>query len=99
MSTTITTRVSEDVEKDIAFFSKEEHTDRSTLVRTLLSTALTERKITYALKKYQEKEVTIGKAAELAGVPLRRMLQIAADRGIPFQYTTDDLLKDFQAAQ
>lgn len=99
MGTTITARVSDDVEKDIIFFTKEEHTDKSTFVRKLLTTALEEKKIEFVLQKYKEGEITIGKAAEMAKVPLRKILQIAAKQGIPFQYSVKELLEDFKAAQ
>lgn len=52
-----------------------------------------------ALKQYREGKITIGRAAEMAGVSLREMIAIAAKKGIPFQYSLDDLKEDFQAAE
>ncbi|MBI2147077.1 UPF0175 family protein [Candidatus Woesearchaeota archaeon] len=98
MTESISARVPEAVGRDIDFFTKQEHTDRSTFVRKLLTEAIAEKKVDYALKKYQEKEITIGKAAEMARIPLRKMIQIAADKGIPFQYSAKDLEKDIKAA-
>ena len=99
MDTIITTRISKDAAKDLLFFTKEEQTDKSTLVRKLLLSALEKRKIEFVLQKYQEGEITLGKAAELAGIPLRKMLRIAVEKKIPFQYSLGDLEKDFKAAQ
>ncbi len=99
MEAIITTRIPADAAEAIQFFTKQEHLDRSTLVRQLLLSALEEKKIEYALQKYKEGEITIGKAAELAGVPLRKMMRLASAKGIPFQYSLSDLEKDFKAAQ
>ena len=44
------------------------------------------KKIEYSLDKYKNKEITIGKAAEIAGVPLREMIAFAAKEEINFQY-------------
>lgn len=99
MEAIVTTRVPTDAAEDIKFFTKEEHTDKSAFVRKLLLSALEEKKIEFALQKYKEGEITIGKAAEIAKVPLRKMLKIASERGIPFQYSLRELEKDFKAAQ
>ncbi len=98
MGETITTRVPDEIASDIGYFTKQEHTDKSTFVRKLLATALEEKKIQFALEKYKSREITVGKAAEIAGVPLRKMMQIAADKGIPFQYSLKDLKDDFKEA-
>ncbi len=99
MDAIITTRIPAEAAEAIGFFTRQEHLDRSTLIRQLLLSALEEKKIAYALQKYKEGEITIGKAAELAKVPLRKMMRIASAQGIPFQYSLSDLEKDFKAAQ
>jgi len=99
MEAIITTRIPAEAAEAIGFFTRQEHLDRSTLVRQLLLSALEEKKIEYALQQYKEGEITIGKAAEVAGVPLRKMMRIASAQGIPFQYSVSDLEKDFKAAQ
>jgi predicted HTH domain antitoxin len=35
----------------------------------------------------------------MVGVPLREMIAIAAKKGIPFQYSLDDLEEDFRTAE
>ena len=97
MDAVITTRIPFAAAKDLQLFIKEEHTDRSTLIRKMLLAALEEKKIEYALQKYKEGEITLGKAAELAKVILRKMLHLASDRGIPFQYALSDLQQDARA--
>ena len=99
MGTTITTRVSEDLEKNIEKISHIEHLDKSTVIRRLLSNAVQEWMIDHVLTQYQQGKITIGRAARMVGIPMREMIAIASRKGIPFQYSLDDLREDFQAAE
>jgi len=67
-----------------------EHLDKSTVVRRLLSKAVQEWLIENALEQYRDGKITIGKAADMVGIPFREMIAIAAKKGIPFQYSLDD---------
>ena len=53
-----------------------------------------ENRIETALSRYREGKITIGRAANIAGIPLRNMIAIAAMKNIPFQYSLDDLRED-----
>ncbi|HEY9206005.1 MAG TPA: UPF0175 family protein [Candidatus Methanoperedens sp.] len=99
MGTTITTRVPEDLGKKIERISNIEHLDKSTVVRRLLSSAVQEWLIDHALAQYQQGKITIGRAARIVGIPLREMIAIASRKGIPFQYSLDDLREDAEAAE
>jgi len=99
MGSTITTRVPDDIDKKIKNISQIEHLDTSTVVRRLLSKAVQDWQIDHALEQYKDGNITIGRAAQMAGVPLREMIAIAAKKGIPFQYGLDDMKEDFQAAE
>ncbi len=99
MGATITTRVPDDLEEKIERISRIEHLDKSTVVRRLLSNAVQEWLIDYALSQYRDGKITIGRAAQMVGIPLREMIAIATKKGIPFQYSLDDLREDFQAAE
>ena len=99
MGSTITTRVPDDIDKKIMNISSIEHLDKSTVVRRLLSKAVQDWQIDHTLEQYKDGKITIGRAAQMAGMPLREMIAIAAKKGIPFQYGLDDLKEDFQAAE
>lgn len=99
MGATITTRVPDDIEKKIENISRIEHLDKSTVVCRLLSKAVQEWLIENALEQYRDGKITIGKAANVVGIPLREMIAIAAKKEIPFQYSFDDLQEDFHASQ
>lgn len=96
MGITITTRVSNDIEKEIKSIAERERLDKSAVVRRLLIEGIKDWKIKYALEQYSEGRITIWRAARMADISLRQMLDIAAKKGIPFQYTIEDLREDFR---
>lgn len=61
--------------KQIAQENKE---DVSKAIRELVERG----KISFAVEKYKNKEISLGKAAELAGVSIIKMIDILADMGI-----------------
>ncbi len=99
MGTGVIARVSDELAQEIEFFAKEDNVDRSTEIRQLLTKAMEEKRIEYALEKYQKREVTLWKAATLAKVPLAMMMSLAAKRHIPLSYDLDDLKDDLKAVQ
>ena len=50
-----------------------------------------------ALQKYSRNQVSIGRAAELAKVPLADFMKAASERKIPLSYSVESLEKDFRA--
>jgi|SRR3989344_178702 len=92
------TRIPEDLLKDIEYLSDEEHSDKSKVIRELLSIAVKTKLLDLAMQKYSKKKISIGKAAELAKVSLVDFMKISADRKIPMNYSVDSLDKDFKRA-
>ena len=80
MGATITTRVPDDIEKKIEDISRAEHLDKSTVVRRLLSKAVQEWMIDNVLAQYKDGKITLGKAAQVVGLPLREMIAIIKKR-------------------
>jgi predicted HTH domain antitoxin len=98
MTTVISTRVPDKLARDLKEIEKEEQSDRATTIRKLLTRAIREWKIEHALKLYHEGKVTLWRAARLAEVSLREMMEKAAQKGIEFRYTEKDLEEDLEAA-
>lgn len=94
----ISTRVSEQIAKDLKEIEEDEKADRATVVRKLLVSAIQQWKIQKALRLYREGKVTLWRAARLAGITLREMMELAAKEGIRFQYTKKDLEEDILVA-
>lgn len=97
MAEGVIARVPKEIKKEIEFFAKQEQTDKSSIIRKLLTFAVKQKRLEYALNEYAERKVSVGKAAELAKIPLADFMMIAAERKIPINYTKEDLERDFKA--
>ncbi len=70
--------------------------DRQALIKTLLFSGLKQYRIELALRKYLEGEVSMWKAAEIAGVSLRRMNKILQEKGVEMHYSEESLKEDLE---
>ena len=98
MAEGVVARVSPEIKKDIEFFAKHEHTDKSSIIRKLLTSAIRQKRLDYALNEYAMRNVSLGRAAELAKIPLSDFMVTAAERKIPINYSVESLEGDFKAA-
>ncbi len=98
MTEIISTRVPEDMAKNLEEIEKEEKTDRATVVRKLLAKAIADRKLEGALTLYSGGKVTLWKASKIAGLSLWEMMEIVRQRKISFQYSYEDFREDFEKA-
>ena len=94
----ITTRVPDELAKEVERIAEAEALDKSTTIKRLLIQAVETWKIDYALKLYQDGKISIGKAAETAGVSQWELLDIIAKRKIPIQISKEDIEEDLKAA-
>lgn len=94
----ISTRVPKEIAEALREIEREEKADRATVVRKLLARAIEEWRVERALRLYRRGRVTLWRAARLAGVTLREMMELAAREGIQFQYSERDLEEDIEAA-
>jgi len=98
MGEIVSTRIPEEIAKILKEIEEEEQTDRATVIRKLLVKGIKQWKIEKALRLYREGQVTLWRAARLAGLTLREMMEMAAKMGIQFQYSQKDLEEDIEAA-
>ena len=96
--TIITTRVPDELAKEVERIAQTESLDKSTTIKRLLIQAVQTWKIDYALKLYQDGKISIGKAAETAGISLWELLDTIVKRKIPLQISKEDLEDDLKAA-
>ena len=66
--------------------------DKSTTVRELIELG----KIYFAILKYKDGKISIGKAAEIAGLSLSEMIDLAAKLGIESKLEVSDYLEGFK---
>jgi len=73
--------------------AKLENKNKSDEYREIFLMGLEEKKKDIALKKYQTGKISLGKAAELAGLTSWEFLQLLKERNIPMNITKDEILK------
>ena len=93
---TVTTRIPEDDEEALAELERELSADRSEVLRRLIRGGLEDWRKERALEKLDAGEVTVRKAAEIAGVKYVEMLTLASENGIETGYDLDDLERDLE---
>jgi len=76
---TISTRVPDDLEAELEAYLESERLDRSTAVRKLLSEGLDEWRTERALERFADGEVSLAKAADLAGVSVWEFADLVED--------------------
>ena len=96
MGKTYTSRLPDDMVKEIERIARIEKLDKSSVIRRLLDRAIPEWKLEYALKLYQNGEISIGKAAELSSLSIWEFMEKLSRYKIPFNYTLDDLKSDLK---
>lgn len=87
----LTVRVDEDTFRDIEEAAALENVDRSTVARGLLKIGIRETRKKRALEMYRNGKCTLWKAAQLADVPLREMMELAEEKKIPLHISPEDV--------
>jgi predicted HTH domain antitoxin len=76
---TISTRVPEDLEAELEAYLESERLDRSTAVRKLLSEGLEAWRTERALERFADDEMSLTKAADIAGVSVWEFADLVKD--------------------
>ena len=93
----VTTRMSEEELDLVERLAEAQGESRSDAVRQALRRGAREELIRVALQRYQEGEVGMRGAAELAGLTIAEMMAEANDRGVLSNYDEADLAEDVEA--
>jgi predicted HTH domain antitoxin len=89
MTKTMSIRMDRDNYEFLADLSKEERSDLSKAVRDLV----TRGRILLAVERYKKGEASLGKAAELAGLPVGQMMTILTEFGVESRIEDADYLQ------
>ena len=92
----VTARLPRDMLRAVERLAERMKIDRSELIRRLLDSALREKMVEEAVEAYRLGRVTLWKAAEMAGLSLREMMELAGKKKIPVSYTLEDLGRDME---
>ncbi len=96
MAETISVRIQEEEQKEIAALSKLNRRKKSEVLRDVLHRGIRDLKLEFALEKFRNEEATASKAAQLAGIPLTKFFDVLADRKIDLHYSMSELKEDFE---
>jgi len=92
MTKTMSVRMDRDNYNFLNRITKEERSDLSKAVRDMV----TRGRILFAVERYKKGEASLGKAAELAGLPLGQMMTILTEFGVETRLERDDYLQGLQ---
>ncbi len=93
VSLTLPKKILEEAEK----MAREKLEDRSTAIRELLAIGIAEYRENEAVKNYAEGKLSLGKAAELAGVSMWRLIDLLKEKKVPLRYDLDKLKEEIEA--
>jgi predicted HTH domain antitoxin len=93
----VTTRMSEEELDLIKRLAEARNTGRSDAVREAIRRGAREELVRIALQRYQDGEVGMRGAADLAGVTIAEMMHEANERGVLSNYDEADLESDVEA--
>lgn len=86
MTKTMSIRMDRDNYEFLSAVSREERSDLSKAVRDLV----TRGRILLAVEKYRKGEASLGKAAEVAGLPVGQMMTLLGEFGVRSRIDQDD---------
>lgn len=95
----ISARIPDDEEKTLEEVAELLEEDKSTTIRKALREGLRDLRVRIAVERYQSGEVSVNEAARIAGVSLGEWFQIARERNLTSQLSTDELEADADAVR
>ena len=94
--TTVSARIQKSQAEEIERLASKKGTDKSAIIRELLATALQNKKIEDAINQVQAKKITVWKAAEIADITYREMLELLKTHNIPFPLSEQELRREIE---
>jgi predicted HTH domain antitoxin len=86
MTKTMSIRMDRDNYEFLTEITKEDHSDLSKAVRDLV----TRGRVLLAVEKYKKGEASLGRAAEVAGLPVGQMMVVLRDFGVKSKIEQED---------
>lgn len=94
---TVSARVPEELEQTLEAYLEEERLDRSVGIRRLLEEGLDRWRRERAVERFVDGEVSLGRAAEMAGVDVWTFTSLLEEEGVPW-VSEQGALKDLESA-
>ncbi|HBE02512.1 MAG TPA: hypothetical protein DC049_08555 [Spirochaetia bacterium] len=95
MSTKImSTRIDNIYAKEITRFAKNDGLDKSSFLQKLIIQGLNDYKLNYAITLYNEKKISLSRAAEIANISQYEFISIMPDKHMALHYSSKDFDED-----
>lgn len=91
---TVSTRLESADLRQLEALEESKDLDRATLVRTLLKRGMRDMRLELGVDAYRAEKVTLGRAAEIAGLGTWDFLALMADKHLELHYGVEDLESD-----
>ena len=98
MQKVISIRPTTEIERKLERLIGIDKAERSALIRRILDTGINEELKKRALELFSDKKVSLAKAAEIAGISVREMMDLIREKGISLHISIEDIRGDFKAA-
>ena len=93
---TVSARVRRSQAEELERLAAQRGVDKSEIVRELLAMGLKEQRIREALDLIRAGKATVWKAAEMAGLTYREMLELLRANNIPFPLSKEELKREVE---
>ena len=93
---TISARIDKETAEEIDKIVKKKGSDRSAVMRELIRIGVQEFKLKEAMELVRERKVTVWKAAEIAGLSYRELLEKLREHNVPFPITEEELVRELE---
>jgi predicted HTH domain antitoxin len=82
--------------KKIREMEKEKNLDRNSVMRVVVDKGMKEVLLEEAVTKYINGEVSMWRASEIAGISLRKMMEVLNSKGIELNYSVESAMEDLK---
>ncbi len=89
-------RLDKKMVEELNQIADEEHVDRTTVIRKLISNAIENHKRETALRQYEQGKISISKAAEDTGLTVGEIEEYMVRKGYRSKYSTEDLERELE---
>ena len=96
MAETVSVRIDKTELQKINEISRLEKKTKSDVLREVLEKGIKEKKLEIALEKFRDKDISVGKAARIAQMPLSQFMDVLVEKNIDFHYGIKELEEDFE---
>jgi len=94
LKSVVTVRIDKRLVKEIDEIAKKEKSDRAAVLRRFISDALDRHRLRMAVQICKDGKITTERAAQMAEVSIREMIESLRREGVPTQLTTQDIRQD-----